>query len=82
MGLCELVGVGIALACEPVDDRASRIAESHDLGALVDGFACSIVDGLSEHLHVVVCVYAYNLRVSSADKQAEEWEWRCGTVVV
>ena len=62
----------VALACQPVDYWPSRITKPHNLGALVDGLACGVVNRLPQYFHVVVCVYFYNLRISSADKQTNE----------
>ena len=72
MRLRELVGLGVALTRQPVDNRATGIAQSHHLRTLVDGLAGSIVDGLSQHLHIVVGIHLDNLRVTTADQQAKE----------
>ena len=61
MGLGKLLGMRISLPCQSVDNGATGITQPHDLGAFVDGLACSIIDGLSEHLHVVVGTDFYNL---------------------
>lgn len=67
-------GVGIALAGKLVDDGTSRIAQSHNLGAFVDGFASSIVDGLADDFHVLIALDKHYLAVAAADQKAEEWE--------
>ena len=48
----KLEGLVVALGCQAVDDGATGIRQAHDLGALVEGLARGIVDGLSQHLHV------------------------------
>ena len=82
VGLCKMESLGIALASQTVDDGTTGIAQSHYLRALVYCLAGSIVDGLSQHLHVVIGVYLDNLRVSSAYQKAEERERRLCVVVV
>ena len=76
--LAELVSLGIALARQFVDDRSAGIAEAHDLGTFVHGFARGIVDGLAEDFHLVVAVHADDLGVASAHEQAEEGVGRGG----
>ena len=68
----EAEGLGIALSCESVDDGAAGVAESHHFRALVDGFACGVVDGLSQDFEIVVRVDTYDLRITAADEQTEE----------
>ena len=63
--LSKFVSKRVALACEPVDDRTTGIAESHHLGTFVDSLSGRIVDGLSQHLHVVVSVDLHDLRVAT-----------------
>ena len=41
------VGVVVALSCQTVDDWAAWVAEIHDFGGFVDGFAGGVVDGLT-----------------------------------
>ena len=74
----ELEGVGVTFLGEAVDDGASRVAEIHDFRRLVDGFACRVVDGLSQHFHVEVAVQQQYLRVSAGDQEADEGELRHG----
>lgn len=68
----EAEGLGIALSGKTVDDGAAWIAESHHFRTLVDGFACRVVDGLSQDFEIIVCVDTYDLRVAAADEQTEE----------
>ena len=70
----EGVGVGVALLGEAVDDGTSRVAEVHDLGGLVDGFACGVVDGGAEALDVEVVAQQQYLGVAAGDQQADEGE--------
>ena len=70
--LRELVGLRITLTRQTVNDRATGITQSHHLRALVDSLTGSIVNGLSQHLHVVVGVHLDNLRVTTTDQQTEE----------
>ena len=74
--LGKLIGVGIALTGEPVDNRTAGIAQAHHLRTLVDGLAGGIVDGLAENLHIVVGIHLHNLRISTAHEQAEEGKRR------
>ena len=64
----EAEGLGVALSCETVDDGAAGIAESHHFRTLVDGFACRVVDGLSQDFEIVVRVDAYDLGIAAADE--------------
>ena len=82
MWLRELVGLGVALPCEFVDDGPSGVSQPHHLGAFVDSLTRGIVYRLPQHLHVVVGVYLHYLRVSAAHEEAEEWQWRLVVVVV
>ena len=61
MGLGELIGLGITLTSQTVDDGSSRIAQSHHLRTFVDSLTSSIVDGLSQHLHIVIGAHQHNL---------------------
>ena len=79
--LGKLVGFRVALPCQPVDNRAAWIAQPHHLRALVYGFARSIVNRLSEHLHVVVGIHLHNLRIAATHQQAEERERGQGVLV-
>src|SRR5574344_1022504 len=74
--LGKLICMGIALTSQTIDYGSSGIAEPHHLRAFVDSLTGSIVDCLSEHLHVVVCVHLDNLRVASAHQQTEERQRR------
>ena len=77
----ELEGVGVAFAGKAVDDGASGVAEIHNLGGLVDGFAGGIVDGLSEDFHLEVAVQKNDLGMSAADEKAHKGELRRDIVV-
>ena len=46
-----------------------KITESHDFRALVDSLTRRIVDGLSEHLHVIVRIHLDDLRIAATDQQ-------------
>ena len=72
----KLVGMRIALTGQPIDYGATRITQSHHLRAFVDSFTCCIIDGLSEHFHVVVGIHLDNLRVTTTYQQTEERQRR------
>ena len=78
----EMEGVGVALLGQPVYHRAARVAKVHDFGCLVDGFACRIVDSLTQHLDVEMTAEEENLCVSARDQQTDKRELRDGAVVV
>ena len=63
----------ITLTCQTINNRSTRISQSHHLRALVDGLSGCIVDGLSKHLHIVIGIYLHNLRITTTDKQTQEW---------
>ena len=75
MGLRELIGLRIALTSQSVDDWTTRITQSHHLRTLVDSLTGSIVDGLSQHLHIVIGIHLDYLRVTTANQQTEEGQW-------
>ena len=52
LGLAEGEGFGVTFVGQAIDDGSAGITEAHHLGALVEGFARSIVDGLPDDLHV------------------------------
>ncbi len=68
MRFCKLECLRVTVLSQPVNDRTTGITQPHDLRAFVNGLAGSIVDGLSENLHVIVCVYLYYLTVAAGDK--------------
>ena len=74
---CKLICERIALTCQAVDNRATRIAQSHNLRALVNGLASCVVNSLSEHLHIVIGVHLDYLRITARNEQTEERERRC-----
>ena len=78
----ELICLGIALACETVDYRPSWITQTHNLRAFVYGFSRSIIDGLPQHLHIIVGTDKYNLRVSARHQQTKEWQRRTGGIII
>ena len=58
-------------ASEAVDVRSAGVGQAHYLGAFVECFACGVVDGAAENLHVVVASYEDYLRVAAGYKQAQ-----------
>ena len=59
--LGEGVSLRVALTCQAVDDGTARIAQPHDLRTLVYSLAGSVVNGLSQHFHVVIGIYLHYL---------------------
>ena len=82
MWLGEFISLGIALACQLVDDGSAGIAQPHHLRTFVYRLTRGIIDGLTEYLHAVVSLHLHNLRVASTDQQAKEGERRCRLVIV
>ena len=72
----------IALSCVFIYDRTTRIPPLQHLGAFVDSLASSIIDGLTEHLHIIVRIHLHNLGVSTRNKKADERERRSRLVVI
>lgn len=54
VGAGEFEFLGVAFSGKAVDDGAAGVAQAHDFGAFVDGFARGVVDGLAEDCHLVV----------------------------
>ena len=65
MGLGECESLAVTLLCQLVDDGASGIGESHDLRALVEGFAGRIVDGCANDFEIGGRINAHNLCMSA-----------------
>ena len=82
MRLRETECLRIALACILIYDRTTRISPLQNLGALVNSLSSRIVDGLSQHFHIVVGIHLYNLRISTAHEKTDEREWRCTLVII
>ena len=78
VGACEAEGLRVALLGQAVDHRSARVGESHHLGALVERFACGIVDRRADDAHLERRIDAHDLRVSAAHEQAQEREIRVG----
>ena len=76
VGLGKVESLRVALTCQTVDDWATGVAQPHHLRALVDGLAGSVVDGLPQHLHVVIGVHLDNLRVTATYQQAKKGQRR------
>ena len=72
----------VALTGQTVYNRATGIAQPHYLGTFVNGLTGSIVDGLSEYLHVIVGIDAYYLRVAPRNEQTDKGQWRLVGVVI
>src|SRR6266516_2208510 len=66
----EVVGVGVALAGQPVELGTARIAEAEQAGALVEGLAGGVVDGRTEHGVPAALANVEEQRVPSACEQA------------
>ena len=45
-------GIRIALFGQFVDHGAARVGQSHHFGTLIEGFACGVVDGGADDLHL------------------------------
>ena len=69
-------GLAVALGGQAVDDGATGVGQSHDLGALVKCLARGVVNGLAQHLHVAGGVDLDNLAVAATDEQAQVGELR------
>ena len=71
----ELDGVRIAVGSEPVDDRASGIAEPEQLGDLVEGLSGSVVAGVADVLIGPEILHLrcgqIEMRVSAGDHQRQ-----------
>ena len=76
MGLAELKAAAIPLGCKTVDVWPTGVGESHHLRTLVEGFARSIVDGLTQNLHIIRTLHQYDLCVPSRHEQTYIWEGR------
>ena len=68
--------VRVAELGEAVDDRAAGIAQAQHLGALVEGFAHGVVDGLPQDFVLQGAVHLDDLRVAAGDQQAQVREGR------
>jgi hypothetical protein len=68
----EVVGLGVALPCEPIDRRTARVAEAEQAAALVEGLACRVVEGRAEASSLGVIVDVEEERMAAARQQAEE----------
>ena len=53
MRFCKLKLRSVALGGETVDVRSAGVGQAHYFGAFVECFACGVVDGAAENLHVV-----------------------------
>ena len=65
MRLGELVLQRVSFLGQTVHYRASRIAESHHLGALVKGLTHSVINGLAEDFILKRAVHLHYLRIAS-----------------
>ena len=77
----ELEAGGVSLLRIFVDDGAAGVGEPQDLGRLVEGFACRIVDGASQSLHVEIVVDLQQERVATRHGEAEERERRVRAIL-
>ena len=64
----------IALLCQLIYPRSTRIRQAHDLGTLVKRLAGRVVDSLTDNLHIVVVAYQDNLAVATTDQKAQKRE--------
>src|SRR5919198_290661 len=67
----EGVGLRIALAREPVEGGAARIAEAEEACALVEGLAGGVVDRRPDPAEAAVLAHVEKQRVAAAREQAE-----------
>ena len=72
MRLAERKGIRITLVRQTIHDWATRITQSHHLSAFVESLSCGIVDRLADHLHIIISVHLYDLRVTARNQQAKE----------
>ncbi len=72
MRLAERKGIRISLVRQTVHDGATGITQPHYLGAFVESFSRSVVDRLADHLHIIISVHLYDLRVTARNQQAKE----------
>ena len=78
----KMEAVFVALLRQSVHNRAARVTEPHHLGAFVEGFANSVIDGLSENLVFQRTVHPDNLRVSAGNQKAQIGKLRCAVFLV
>ena len=71
MWFAKLKSLGIAFGSKAVDNRSAGIRQAHHLGALIKCFACRIVDGLTQHFHIVGRINLDNLRIAARNEQAQ-----------
>ena len=69
MRLAERKGIRIALVRQTIHDWATGITQSHHLGAFVESLSR---DRLADHLHIIISVHLYDLRVTARNQQAKE----------
>lgn len=74
--------VGVALFGQTVDDWAARVAEVHYFSGLVDGLTSSIIDGLTQDLHLEMAFEEQDLGVATRDKETDEGELRDNALIV
>ena len=72
MRLAERKGIRITLVRQTIHDWATGITQSHHLGAFVESLSRSVVDRLADHLHIIISVHLYDLRVTARNQQAKE----------
>ena len=66
----------VSFGREAVYVRTAGVGEAEHFGALVEGFARGIVDGLPDYLHVERGTHEHYLRVTARNQEAEEGELR------
>ena len=81
MRLAERKGIRIALVRQTIHDWATGITQSHHLGAFVESLSRCVVDRLADHLHIIISVHLYDLRVTARNQQAKERKRRSMVVV-
>ena len=72
MRFAQMKCLRVALLGQTVYDRTAGITQAHDLGTLVKCFTGSIVDGLPQHLHLVITIDPDNLRIASGYQQTDK----------
>ena len=74
MRFTKSISLRIALTCQTVNYRSPRITKSHYFRRFINCFSGSIVNSLSQNLHIIICFHQYNLRITSGYQQTKEWK--------
>ena len=58
----------ISLSRQLINNRTTRIPQSHYFRAFINCFTRSIINSLSQNLHIVVRIHTDNLRISTGNQ--------------